>query len=144
MFVIINLRLADINDIDALYELNELFNGIGCSIKEIMAESIRNNNQETVFIAAAGDIVIGFLCVQLFKSMCYNINYAEITELFIREEYRRQGAATELMNYAEEYFKSQNICGYQLFTGACNKTAQAFYEKMGYIRSDEMMYRKKF
>lgn len=137
------IRLADIGDVDSLFELNELFNGVGCTTKELIADSILNNSQETVFVAVVDDRTVGFCCVQLFKSMCYSSYYAEITELFVKEEYRKQGIATALMAFAEEYFKTQNVVGYQLFTGKNNKTAQAFYEKIGYKRTDELMYRKR-
>lgn len=143
LHAIMNFRIADKSDIDALFELNELFNGIGCTTKEQLSESIQNNKQEAVFVASAGDIAVGFCCVQLFKSMCYYLNYAEITELFIKEEYRKKGVATALMTHVEEYFKGQNICCCQLFTGAHNNIAQTFYEKIGYKRSNELMYRKR-
>ncbi|ASA25793.1 GNAT family N-acetyltransferase [Paenibacillus donghaensis] len=75
--------------------------------------------------------------------MCYRSYYAEITELFVVEEYRKQGVATALMASAEDYFKDKNVKGYQLFTGKQNEIAQAFYEKNGYTQSEEQMYRKR-
>ncbi|MNV96861.1 putative acetyltransferase [compost metagenome] len=67
----------------------------------------------------------------------------EITELFVEEKYRKQGVATALMGFAEDYFKDKNVKGYQLFTGKQNEIAQAFYEKNGYAKSEEQMYRKR-
>jgi ribosomal protein S18 acetylase RimI-like enzyme len=75
--------------------------------------------------------------------MCYSSNYAEITELFVDEAYRRIGIATALMQAAENYFKDDNIGGFQLFTGGDNYTAQTFYEKSGYVKTSEIMYRKR-
>lgn len=137
------VRIATQNDIHWLYEMNEQFNGAGCTTAEQLADSILHNRQETVFIAAAANTALGFCCVQFFKSMCYSVNYAEITELFVKEEYRGQGVGTALMTCAEDYFKTQNVKGYQLFTGKDNTSAQSFYEKMGYKKSAELMYRKR-
>jgi ribosomal protein S18 acetylase RimI-like enzyme len=67
----------------------------------------------------------------------------EITELYVREEYRRQGIATKLINYIENIFEERNIKEFQLFTGKDNTAARAFYEKLGYKKIDEVMYKKK-
>jgi ribosomal protein S18 acetylase RimI-like enzyme len=47
------------------------------------------------------------------------------------------------MNYIDNVYKASNIKGFQLFTGENNTTAQAFYEKSGYKKTDEIMYRKR-
>lgn len=137
------IRLADKNDAAALFEMNERFNGAGSTSKELLADSLENNGQEAVFIATVDGAAAGFCCAQLFKSMCYRSYYAEITELFVAEEYRKQGVATALMAFAENYFKDKNVKGYQLFTGKQNQVAQVFYEKNGYTKSEEQMYRKR-
>ena len=137
------LRIATEVDIDKLFEMNEEFNGKNCTTKELLRKSIIANEQEVVCIAYAEGVAAGFICGQLFKSMCYAVNYAEITELYVREKYRRQDVATELMNYIENVFKAQNIKGFQLFTGKNNTIAQVFYEKLGYKKTDEIMYRKR-
>ncbi|MDE6149989.1 MAG: GNAT family N-acetyltransferase [Ruminococcus sp.] len=139
----IEIRKALISDVDVLYKLNEDFNGKGTTQLELLKNSIINNEQEIVFIATADNKAVGFCCVQIFKSMCYSKYYLEITELYIDEKYRRLGIATKMFEYIEEYFKDKNIAGYQLFTGKTNYNAQAFYEKQGYIKSDEIMYRKR-
>ncbi|REJ31273.1 GNAT family N-acetyltransferase [Caldibacillus debilis] len=137
------IRLATIHDVDSLFELNEQFNGQGVTTKELMADSLMNNDQEKVFLVFVDGVPAGFCCVQLFKSVCYATNYAEITELFVREAYRRRGVGTALLAFAEDYFKDKNVKGFQLLTGKNNKAAQAFYEKNGYQRSEEWLYRKK-
>lgn len=137
------IRLAGPNDAASLFEMNERFNGAGNTSQELLEDSIANNGQETVFIATVDGAAAGFCCAQLFKSMCYRSFYVEITELFVEEKYRKQGGATALMGFAEDYFKDKNVKGYQLFTGKQNEIAQAFYEKNGYVKSEEQMYRKR-
>ena len=137
------IRKANENDVDYLFELNELFNGKNCTTKKQIAASIAVNTQEDVFVAELDNKVVGFCCIQIFKSMCYNANYAEVTELFVKQEYRRQGVASALIAYIEAYLKNQSITAVQLFTGKDNINAQSFYEKAGYKKSDEIMYRKR-
>lgn len=137
------IQLATIEDVDALFQLNEAFNGVNCTTKELLANSISNNQQEIVAIAYMEETAIGFICGQLFQSMCYQEYYAEITELYVADEYRKQGIATALLRFMEDYFCNQNIRSFQLFTGKENVTAQACYEKFGYQRSEEIMYRKR-
>lgn len=137
------IRTAGISDAEELFRLNEEFNGKGATEFSLLKKSLESNQQEIVFIAHNDSGAVGFCCVQIFKSMCYSKNYGEITELYINEKYRRQGIAAEMFRYIEEYFADKNIADYQLFTGGDNISAQAFYEKQGYVRSDEIMYRKR-
>jgi Acetyltransferases len=137
------IHIATKADIDSLFVSNEEFNGKNCTTKELNEKSITANDQEIVCIAYIGDTAAGFICGQLFKSMCYAVNYAEITELYVREEYRRQGIATRLMGYMEHILETKNIKEFQLFTGKENISAQVFYEKLGYKKTDELMYRKR-
>ena len=137
------VRKAQPADVPALFAMNEQFNGPGSTTVELLTEAIRHNTRETVLIAEADGEPAGFCCVQLSVSMCYDTNYIEITELFVREEYRRQGVASALMASAESFFADQRVRSYQLFTGKTNAAAQRFYEQQGYIRSEELMYRKR-
>ena len=137
------IRKAKISDAEELFRLNEDFNANGATELSLLKNSLINNEQEIVFVALLDNKTVGFCCVQIFKSMCYSQYYAEITELYIDENFRHLGIATKMFEFIEDYFKDKNICGYQLFTGEDNVVAQAFYEKQGYVKSSEMMYRKR-
>ncbi len=136
-------RLVQISDAPQLLHLNDLFNGEGSNTLAAIEDSIRSNSQEIVCIAADGDKLVGFCCGQIFKSMCYNVNYGEITELYVLETYRRKGTARGLMQFMEAEFRSQGIDNFQLFTGKNNEAAQAFYKALGYTETAEMMFRKR-
>ncbi|WP_124099202.1 GNAT family N-acetyltransferase [Ruminococcus sp. Marseille-P6503] len=137
------VRKAEVSDAGQLFQLNEIFNGEGATDFELLKQSLIKNDQEEVFVAESGGKLVGFCCVQIFKSMCYKNFYAEITELFVDEKFRRLGVATAVIGYIEEYFKGKNLAGYQLFTSDKNTNAQACYEKSGFARSREIMYRKR-
>lgn len=139
----VSFRRASPADAEDLFRLNAAFNGSNSTNLSSLLHSLLENRQEEVYVAQGPNGLIGFICVQLFHSMCYRRCYAEITELFVCEGWRRQGVAMGLLAYAEEKFSSRQIAGYQLFTGEENAAAQALYEKMGYRRSAERMYRKR-
>ena len=137
------VRRADPQDAEPLKRLNDLFNGEGCNSAENITASLLHNNQEIVCVASEGDSLVGFCCGQVFRSMCYENHHAEITELFVREECRRRGVGTRLIAFMEAEFCKQGIRHFQLFTGASNAAAQAFYRSCGYRATGEMMFRKK-
>ena len=143
MFCDMEYRLAVPSDAPELLKLNDLFNGEGCNSLDAIRASLANNEQEIVCVAAEGEMLIGFCCGQIFKSMCYDVHYGEITELFIVESHRRQGVASVLMSFIESEFRKQDINHFQLFTGGENKTGQAFYKKLGYKATTEIMFRKR-
>lgn len=74
--------------------------------------------------------------------MCYGAPYGEITELFVPESRRRRGVARGLVAHLEAEFRRRGIRDFQLFTGAENASAQAFYRSLGYFESAELMFRK--
>jgi ribosomal protein S18 acetylase RimI-like enzyme len=48
-----------------------------------------------------------------------------------------------LVSYAEEWYRKQDIHDFQLFTGKENTDAQKFYERIGYRRHEDVLYRKR-
>ncbi|MEG0766684.1 MAG: GNAT family N-acetyltransferase [Clostridia bacterium] len=137
------IRLATPEDADALFDMNEQFNGAGSNTREQIDHSLRENRLERVWVAQIAGKIAGFCCTQIFASMCYREGYAEITELFVEPAYRRCGVASALLAQAEAFYRTEGIHALQLFTGHDNTTAQALYEKAGYCRSEEWMYRKR-
>ncbi|MBQ3141330.1 MAG: GNAT family N-acetyltransferase [Clostridia bacterium] len=137
------VRAACPADAEALLALNTAFNGVSEITAQQIRRSIQSNDREQVFVAEREGTVIGFCCVQVFKSFCYAVNYAEITELYVADGCRSQGVGGTLLRFAEQYFRDRGIHDFQLFTGGDNTSAQAFYEKSGYSKTDEIMYRKR-
>ncbi|MDD6262175.1 MAG: N-acetyltransferase [Clostridiales bacterium] len=139
----VTIRKAIPSDAFCLRELNEKFNGIsGITVKQI-EHSIECNDREEVFVAEKNGALVGFCCVQVFKSFCYAVNYADITEIYIDDSCRRQGIGAMMLGYIERHFEKVNIKSFQLFTGGGNYAAQSFYEKLGYKKTSEIMYRKR-
>ena len=136
------IKEASIQDIDELYHLNELFNGEGCTTKEMMYEVLVQPRTEKIIIGCIDDKVVGFCCIQIVSSICYKNRVAEVTELFVKEEYRRQGIALAMMKYVEEVCRDNGVLSVHLLTGMDNYDAQALYECIGYQKKSELMYKK--
>lgn len=138
-----SIRLARPEDAPQLRLLNDRFNGQGSNTERAIESSLRGNALELVCVAEEDGALLGFCCGQIFASLCYGERYAEVTELFVDEPHRRRGIAGRLMAFMEDTFAARGVHHYQLFTGADNEGAQAFYRGMGYAESAERMFRKR-
>ena len=141
----ISVRAAAAEDAQQLYELNCEFNGEGETSLENIRASLETNAQELVIVAEEGGTLVGFACLQLKKSFCYDACMPEITELFVKPDFRKRGVASALMGYAEDYCrKNLNFRKIELLTGKSNTAAQTAYERMGYRVSGDVHLAKRF
>ncbi len=86
------IRLASGGDAAELELLNAEFNGKGKTTEESIRASLLTNRREIVIVADGdGGRLAGFVCVQLKKSFCYDEYMPEITEVYVRPEYRGAG-----------------------------------------------------
>lgn len=136
-------RVATVADTGMLKQLNDAFNGDGCNTEAQMRTGLERQDAETVFVAEQDGVLLGFCCGQLLRSICYPVFYAEITELYVIPSCQRQGVGRKLVRYAEDWYRAQEIHDFQLFTGGDNTTAQRFYERIGYWRQEDLLYRKR-
>ncbi len=136
-------RIAKIEDAQELKLLNDLFNGENSNSVGNIKEGIARNDAETVFVAETDEKLIGFCCGQLLRSICYSVFYVEITEIFIDEAFQHKGIGKGLLNFAEEWYRGNNIHDFQLFTGLNNVKAQLFYERNNYHKENDILYRKR-
>ena len=90
------IRLASVGDAGELERLNAEFNGKGKTTEESIRASLLTNRREIVIVADGdGGRLAGFVCVQLKKSFCYDEYMPEITEVYVRPEYRGRGIARD-------------------------------------------------
>ena len=138
------IRLATINDAEQLNILNEEFNGKGETSLENIKSSLLNNQQEIVVVSEVEDVLVGFVCVQLKKSFCYDDYMPELTEVYVKPKYRQKGVASEMIRFAEEYCsKTYPLHKFEVLTGNENNTAQIVYGKLGYEDDGEIHLSKR-
>ena len=138
------VRIATANDAEQLYVLNDEFNGEDEPRIENIRNSLLNNKQEVVVVAEENDTLVGFVCVQLKKSFCYDQYMPEITEVYVKPAYRNRGIAGEMITFAENYCsKNYPLHKYELLTGKENFVAQSVYSKLGYVDDKELHMSKR-
>ncbi|WFR57269.1 GNAT family N-acetyltransferase [Anaerocolumna sp. AGMB13025] len=138
------VRLATVNDAEQLDILNSEFNGKGETTFENIKDSLLNNQQEVVIVADDNGLLGGFVCIQLKKSFCYDEYMPEITEVYVKMEYRKRGIASAMITFAEDYCsKKYPIHKYELLTGKNNFIAQSVYDKLGYKNDGEIHLSKR-
>lgn len=138
------IRLATVEDAEQLELLNNEFNGQGNTSIDCIRASLLNNKQEVVVVAQEKEALAGFVCVQLKKSFCYDEYMSEITEAYVRPEYRKQGLASAMITFAEKYCKERyTLHKYELLTGKKNTVAQSVYDKLGYKDDHEIHMSKR-
>ena len=133
------IRLANERDAQSLYRLNEAFNGSDLTTVERIRDSLCHNQQEVVVVAQQGEELVGFVCVQLKRSFCYEAAMPEITELYIEPAWRRKGLAARMIAFAEAECKSRSpMQKFELLTGQGNLIAQTVYQKSGYVADHKL------
>ncbi|MBQ8311905.1 MAG: GNAT family N-acetyltransferase [Clostridia bacterium] len=140
----ITVREATPADAPALHRLNIAFNGEGLPDAESIRAALSRNPQEFTCIAENDGVAVGFLCGQVLFSWCYETPTVEIAELYVDASCRRQGAARQLMQLAEQIAMERfGADAATLLTGGKNLPAQAFYEAQGYRQDGEKHYTKR-
>ncbi len=138
------VRIATVNDAEQLEMLNNEFNGNGETTLANIRESLLNNTQEIVVVNDNGDELTGFVCVQMKKSFCYDEYMPEITEVYVKPQYRKQGIAKTMVAFAEDHCrKHYPFHKMELLTGKHNTVAQTAYTNMGYTEDGEIHFAKR-
>ncbi|MGZ7440472.1 GNAT family N-acetyltransferase [Paenibacillus sp. TH7-28] len=101
-----------------------------------------SRNESVVFLAVdqVNQTPVGF--TQLypsFSSISMNRLWV-LNDLYVREEYRKQGAGKLLLEAARTYALQTNAKGLELSTAIANERAQRLYEKSGYIKDTEFYH----
>ena len=139
----LEIRVATPEDAPELARLNAAFNDVQEPPESLAARLADPKCVETPIIAEIAGRAVGFACLRLVPSLCYDPAYAELTELFVEESYRRQGVGRALMAYAERLARESGAEELVLLTGFRNARSQAFYRALGYA-DWELAMRKRF
>ncbi|MCB0131314.1 MAG: GNAT family N-acetyltransferase [Caldilineaceae bacterium] len=126
------IRVANIEDLDGLARLNNLFNEGQETAGTIWQRLTNPSCVEIPIVAIIHNRVVGFAGLRIVPYLFYDGVHAELTELFVEESHRRQGIARALMQFAEQIARERNGHELVLHTGADNQTARKFYAAMGY------------
>lgn len=135
----IQISLASLNDAPDIARLNVLFNEGHKSAEAIAADMANPACVETVILAKTFNQTIGFALIRIVPTVLYMTPHAELTELFVMEEFRRQGAASRLIAFAENIAKQKGAKRILIQTGDDNIPALSLYHKHGYKEYDAVL-----
>lgn len=135
----IEVRRAVKDDIFELAAMNYEFNEAHKHIIESLEDS-----KEIVAVAIYEKHIIGFVCGQYFKSFCYENLVGEITELYVREQFRRKGVATSLISFLEKELNFMGAKEIKIITNVKNEAAKSIYEMLGYKLKNWVVLNKKY
>jgi ribosomal protein S18 acetylase RimI-like enzyme len=112
---------------------------------EVIAARMSDPNcMETVILAKIADKAVGFALVRVVPSVLYSTPHAELTELYVMEEYRQRGIASGLIAFAEQIAVQKGARSILVQTGDDNLSALALYKKLGYEEYDIALEKKLF
>lgn len=136
------VRLAEYTDAAQLASLNRAFNESDISVQQI-ADYLANcpNHEKTVVVDVEGELA-GFACLQVYRSWCYADPCAELTELFVKPEYRRRGFGQAMVSSLETIARDAGATEIVLLTNQLNITAHSLYRGCGYIEQPNCSFRK--
>ena len=132
----INISLASAEDAHVIARLNLLFNGENETAEAIAARMSDPACVEMVILAKIYGDTVGFALVRVVPTILYGSPHAELTELYVMEEYRQRGIASALIAFAETLAAQKGARSILIQTGNNNTPALFLYRKNGYEKYD--------
>ncbi len=126
------IRQAMPADAPAVARLNQDFNDVQTDVAVMAARLERCLATERIFLAEIDGLAVGFLALWLFPVICFPEPYAEVSELFVEEAYRRRGIGRALLEAAIETAQREGAAELKLNTGFRNTAAQQLYYALGF------------
>ena len=126
------LRNVHEEDAEALAQLLTHFTGLTITPAQIQQRLARSHGIEHPILAELDGQVVGFASLRLLNYLGEDAPYAEISELFVLEAYRRRGIARALMLELEVRARAAGASNLVVLTAADNERAVALYRAMGF------------
>ncbi len=127
-----NIRLADSNDFEVIYELtNQLEENVLDRDGLRKAFDYALNNDRIYVLEQEGE-VLAFTHVRISPQLCRACDIMEIRELCVNEKCRSKGYGKILLKKAEEYAKERGISEIEVLSSTRRKRAHRFYEANGF------------
>ena len=138
------IRRATIAETAALAELAvQLWEGSTVlEFAESFTDLVMNNDNAACFLAYEGNQPVGFAQCQLRR------DYVEGTEtcpvgylegIFVREEFRRQGIASQLLEACQRWTKAKGCVEFASDCELDNEDSLRFHLKMGFVEANRII-----
>jgi GNAT superfamily N-acetyltransferase len=95
---------------------------------------ILSDSDSRLLVSEAGDRIVGFVVghIDLNVPVFPGRTIGFIADLFVEEDFRRQGRARGLVNVLMEWFRSRKVTSIQLHAASCNPGAHEFWQQVGF------------
>lgn len=130
--IMLSVRRAEPEDAETIYRLNVAFNDARATPAYIAAFLAERAVFETIYLAELDGQAVGMAGLRLLPSACDPEPYAELTELFVQAEARRQGVGRALVEAIEVAARAGGARSLVLLTAWRNGGAHRFYHALGY------------
>ena len=142
------LRLASLDDIDEIYNLNtefflvlnnlreDIYNPVG--FPKIFIKSMINSLNSDYIVIEDDDKIVGYALIEERVSPYKDYEafvedrFAFIYEFVILPEYRNKGYGRKILDEAMQWAKNRGLTDIELNVLSNNYSARAFYERMGF------------
>ena len=126
------LRDVSEGDAAAIAQLITEFTQLTTTAAQIQQRLARSRGIEHPILAEIDGNVVGFASLRLLHYLGEEALYAEISELFVSERYRRQGIARAFMTELEARARTAGASSLAVLTAAENDTAIGLYRALGF------------
>ena len=89
-------------------------------------------DSHTVLLARLNETPIAILVLRAVPFLLSDSDLAEVTELYVKKEFRRQGVGRTLIQHAVKLCADQNCSEVHVLVNPYNTVARAFYRAMGF------------
>jgi ribosomal protein S18 acetylase RimI-like enzyme len=134
------IKVMTTDDYPDVFELWNSTPGVGLKSLDDSEAGIRkflNRNPSTCFIAREGKELAGVLLAG------HDGRRAYIYHTAVRENYRKHGIGRALVKAVETAMKAEGIHKIALVAFGINENGNRFWEKMGYMVRQDLVYRDK-
>jgi len=142
--IIRRAKKKDIDKLSVLFDKYRIFYKQSSDIdnaKSFLKKRMKRM-ESVIFVAEEREELIGFTQLfPIFSSVSMKRTWL-LNDLYINERSRGIGAATKLLDAVKEFGAETNSKWLLLQTAADNFTAQKVYEKNGWVKETDILYRK--
>jgi len=142
--IIRRARKKDIEDLSVLFDKYRIFYKQKSDVENARSflKKRMKRKESVIFVAEEREELIGFTQLfPIFSSVSMKRTWL-LNDLYINERSRGIGAATKLLDAVKEFGAETNSKWLLLQTAADNFTAQKVYEKNGWVKETDILYRK--
>ncbi|MGB3405525.1 MAG: GNAT family N-acetyltransferase [Microcoleaceae cyanobacterium] len=134
-------KLASLSDLEILTELirefyiHEKMVFSRQAVCYTLQQILNNDGYGQIYLVCINQEIIGYFAVIFSFSLEYHGRNAILDELYIREQYRRQGIGKQTIQFVKEICRKKGINALHLEVDHQNTNAQRLYRQVGFVDS---------